>query len=339
MLKKFAGKAIVLLVLAAAGIVFASCSDMSQNLAESSPESASLEESSRSSWNISGSTFTHDPSIIYADGLYWMFYTADGIGVKYSSDGKNWKQGVQIFPKPLDWWSKYVPAKTDFNIWAPDISYYNGRYNLYYSVSTFGSNVSCIGLMSCTSILKGDWQDMGLVIKSDRGSKYNCIDPNFVYSGAPFLVFGSWFDGIWIVRLSSGTMKPNQAPVQIADRDLSSNAIEGACIWDAGNGYYYLFASFDKCCSGVNSTYSIRYGRSKSITGPYLDQKGKSMLDGGGTVLLGTNGNMVGPGGQCTFRTKNGTSALGFHFYNRANNGTATLAVRDLKTVNGWPVF
>ena len=334
-MKKFLGTSLVLLAFA---VVLSGCNN---NLAVDTVETDAIAESdsSRSSWSIGGSTFTHDPSIIYADGLYWMFYTADGIGVKYSSDGKTWYQGTQVFASAPSWWSTYVPSKTDFNIWAPDISYYNGKYNLYYSVSTFGSNVSCIGLMQCTSILKGDWVDKGLVIRSTSSSKYNCIDPSFVYNGTPYLTFGSWYDGIWIVRLSSGTMKPNQTAVQIADRDLSSNAIEGACIWNRGNGYYYLFASFDKCCAGTSSTYSIRYGRSKSITGPYVDKNGVSLLDGGGTVLASSSGRQIGPGGQCIFTTASGSTAMAYHYYDSYNSGTATLAIRDIKTVSGWPTF
>ena len=111
-----------------------------------------------------------------------MFYTADGIGVKYSSDGKTWYQGTQIFPSKLSWWSQYAPQKTDFNIWAPEIVYYNGAYWLYYSVST-GTKQSCIGLMKCSSILKGDWSDQGHVIHSTYSSKWNCIDPAFIHDG------------------------------------------------------------------------------------------------------------------------------------------------------------
>ena len=134
-------------------------------------------------------------------------------------------------------------------------------------------------------------------------------------------------------------MKPNATPVQIADRDLSSNAIEGACIWNRGNGYYYLFASFDKCCNGTSSTYNIRYGRSTSITGPYVDKDGNSLLDGGGTVLASSSGNMIGPGGQCIFTTSSGGTAMGYHYYDKSNSGTATLMIRDIKTVSGWPKF
>lgn len=338
MIKKVS-KALALLLSSA--FLLASCSD-AITVSSSEDESDSAADLERSAWSISGSTFTHDPSIIYEEssGLYWMFYTADGIGVKYSSDGKTWTQGTQIFASAPSWWSTYVPSKTDFNVWAPDISYYNGYYNLYYSVSTFGSNVSCIGLIRCTSIYKGDWVDQGLVIRSTSSSKYNCIDPNFVLADkTPYLVFGSWYDGIWISRLSSSTMKPNKTAVQIADRDLSSNAIEGPCIWARGNGYYYLFCSFDVCCAGTNSTYNIRYGRSTSITGPYYDKNGVSMLDNGGTVLYSSKSNQIGPGGQSVFTTKSGSTAMCYHYYDANNSGTSTLAIRDIKTVSGWPVF
>lgn len=319
-------------------LVLASCSNA---VTDSVSEISDTEQSARATWSISGSTFTHDPSIIYESSanLYWMFYTADGIGVKYSSDGKNWTQGTQVLGSKLSWWSTYVPAKTDFNIWAPEIAYYNGYYWLYYSVSTFGSKVSCIGLLRASSILKGDWTDMGMVARSTSSSAYNCIDPGFVYSGAPYLTFGSWSDGIYMVRLSSSTMKPNATPFQIADRDLSSNAIEGACVWAPGNGYFYLFASFDKCCAGTSSTYNIRYGRSSSATGTYYDKNNVSMKDNGGTTLLASSGNRIGPGGQCVFKTKEGGWAMAYHYYNGANNGTATLEIRDLKTVSGWPSF
>ena len=88
-----------------------------------------------------------------------MFFNSDGIGVKYSQDSTNWKDGAPIFQKQLAWWKSYVPAKTDFNIWAPEIFFYNGKYNLYYSVSNFGGKDSVISLMQCNSIIKCDWKD------------------------------------------------------------------------------------------------------------------------------------------------------------------------------------
>lgn len=328
-------KNVLILAILALVLLFAGCSVAAEE------ELVIGDDGSRATWSISGSTFTHDPSIIKEGNTYWMFYTADGIGVKYSSDGKYWNQGIQVIPSKLSWWSNYVPDKTDFNIWAPEIVYYNGRYWLYYSVSTFGSRTSCIGLYSCSSIAKGDWRDDGMVIRSTNSSKWNCIDPAFIHDGsAPYLAFGSWSDGIYLVRLSSGTMKPNTSTfTQIADRDSSSNAIEGASIWKAPNGYFYLLCSYDKCCAGTSSTYNIRYGRSKSVKGPYLDKNGVSLCDNGGTTLLKTGGNRIGPGGQCIFQ--NGSKyALAFHYYNKAKNGEATLGIMDIKTANGgWLSF
>ena len=165
------------------------------------------------------------------------------------------------------------------------------------------------------------------------------VDPSFIYAGAPFLVFGSWSNGINIVRLSSGTMKPNAAAKQIATRNQSSNSIEGACIWDAGNGYFYLFASFDKCCVGTSSTYNIRYGRSQNVDGPYVDKNGVSMMNGGGTILVQSSGNMIGPGGESLFKTANGGMAIVYHFYDANNNGMATIRINDISIVDGWPAI
>ena len=153
------------------------------------------------------------------------------------------------------------------------------------------------------------------------------------------MVFGSWSNGIYIIKLSSSTMKPNASATQIATRNLSSNAIEGACIWNGGNGYYYLFASFDKCCSGTSSTYSIRYGRSQNVDGPYVDKNGVSLLNGGGSILAQSSGNVIGPGGESVFKTANGGTAIVYHFYDANNNGVATIRINDISFVDGWPTI
>lgn len=289
-------------------------------------------------WEISGDTFSHDPSVIYAENRYWEFFTANGIGRKYSDDGKIWSYGGQVFSKKLSWWSKYVPGKTDFNIWAPDIVLYDGTYYLFYSVSTFGSRVSCIGLASCTNLASNDWTDCGVVINSTNKSKYNCIDPSFFEdNGTVYLAFGSWSDGIYLTQLDKATLKAVGTPTQIATRNITDNAIEGCCIWAPGNGYYYLFASYDRCCAGKDSTYNIRYGRSQNVAGPYVDERGKSMLDGGGTFIASSRDRYIGPGGEDVLKTAAGTWALCYHYYDALTNGTSRLMIQDL-TVNdeGW---
>jgi arabinan endo-1,5-alpha-L-arabinosidase len=298
---------------------------------------AIVSSASAASWSLTGSLGTHDPSIIKEGSTWWIFETAPGIGVKYSSNGTAWTQGVKLFASKPSWWSTYVPGQSGTDVWAPDIQKFGSRTYCYYSISTFGSNTSAIGLTSCSSIATGDWRDDGLVISSKSGTNaYNAIDPNLTVdaSGAPWLVFGSWFDGIHIVKLNTSTMKPTGTIYSIAKR---SGGIEGACIVYNG-GYYYLFVSIDKCCNGVNSTYKIAYGRSTSITGPYVDKSGNAMLSGYCTVLDSGNTRWKGPGGQDVY--KNGSAwVIARHAYDANNNGTPTLLISDLYFTSGWPTY
>lgn len=289
-------------------------------------------------WNLTGSVITHDPSIIKQGSTWWIFETGNGLPVKYSSNGTAWNQGVKMFASEKSWWRTYAPNMGSNDVWAPDIHYFNGRYWLYYSVSEFGKNNSAIGLTSCTSISAGDWRDDGMVISSKSGvNSYNAIDPNLTIdaSGQPWLVFGSWFSGIYITRVSTSTMKPTGSLTKIAAR---SGGIEGANIVYA-NGYYYLFVSIDKCCNGVNSTYKIAYGRSTSITGPFVDKSGAQMLNGAATVLDAGNTRWKGPGGQDVYQ--NGSAwVIARHSYDANNNGAPTLLINDLYwDASKWPTY
>ena len=221
---------------------------------------------SAADWAVSGSLGAHDPSIIKEGATWWCFATGTGLPVKTSSDGLNWRQAGSLFANEDSWWRTYAPRMGTRDVWAPDVHRFAGRTWVYYCVSEFGASNSAIGLLSCTSIATGDWRDDGLVLNSRAGDSFNAIDPTLTFdaTGAPWLAFGSWFDGIHVVALDPATMKPTGNVSSIAQRP---NGIEGANIVYA-NGYYYLFLSIDACCQGVNSTYKISYGRSASITGP-----------------------------------------------------------------------
>lgn len=287
-------------------------------------------------WNLTGSVGAHDPCIIKEGTTWWVFTTGTGIPVKYSSDGLNWTQGVQRFASALSWWSTYAPGMGNNDVWAPMCYYYGGRYWLYYSVSVFGKKTSAIGLTSCSSIVKGDWRDDGMVISSNSSSAYNAIDPNVSAdaSGNLWLSFGSWNNGIYVVKLSTSTMKPTGSVYNIA---YKSGGIEGSCIMYNG-GYYYLFNSYGLCCQGVNSTYKIGYGRATSITGPYYDKSGVNMLSGGYTLLDGGNSRWIGPGGQSIY--KNGSSYVFIrHAYDATDNGAPKMLINDLYFTGGWPTY
>lgn len=289
-------------------------------------------------WSLSGSVGAHDPTIQKEGSTWWCFTTGKGLPVKYSANGLAWNDGVQIFASERSWWRTYAPNMGANDVWAPDLQRFGNRTYCYYSVSEFGKNNSAIGLTSCSSIAAGDWRDDGLVISSKSGvNTYNAIDPNLTVdaSGNPWLVFGSWFDGIHLTRLNTSTMKPTGTLYSIAKR---SGGIEGPVIVYA-NGYYYLFVSIDRCCQGVNSTYKVAYGRSANITGPYVDKNGNLMTNGAATVLDAGNTRWKGPGGQDVYQ--NGSAwVIARHAYDATNNGAPTLLINDLYWDSAkWPTY
>lgn len=287
-------------------------------------------------WPLTGSVGAHDPTIMKEGNTWWVATTGAGAPIRRSSDGRSWIQGRQRFPAELSWWRAYAPGMGSNDVWAPDIHAYNGRVWMYYAVSQFGTNNSAIGLTSASSMAAGDWRDDGLVLSSRSGAQsYNAIDPSLAFdaAGAPWLVFGSWFSGIYVVRLDASTMKPTGAMTRIAAR---SGGIEGPNIVYA-NGYYHLFASFDRCCQGVNSNYKIAYGRSTSITGPYLDRSGASMLSGAGTILESSSGRYIGPGGQSVVQVGSAWVIIR-HYYDGDAGGAPKMRIGDLYwDSSGWP--
>lgn len=286
-------------------------------------------------WPLTGDVSVHDPSIIREGSDWYVFSTGPGIQVlKSTNGGTDWFRVPQIFLAPPAWWKTYVPNQASNDVWAPDIEAYNGRVWLYYAISSFGSRVSAIGLASATSVGAGSWRDDGLVLRTTDANDYNAIDPNLVIdtNGDPWLAFGSFWSGLKITRLDGATMKPTGALFPIANR---SAGIEASSITYHG-GFYYLFASIDKCCQGVNSTYKIVYGRSASITGPYLDKSGIAMMNGGGTILDAGNSRWIGPGGQDVYAA----SVIARHAYDATDGGKPKLLISDLRwDAAGWPTY
>ena len=89
---------------------------------------------------------------------------------------------------------------------------------------------------------------------------------------------------------------PREIAARPSPGQKGDGAIEGTFIYKHGV-YYYLFASIGYCCRGPLSTYRMVYGRSRSVTGPYVDADGLPMLEGGGTLLLKGDNNWYGVGG------------------------------------------
>jgi arabinan endo-1,5-alpha-L-arabinosidase len=296
----------------------------------------------------------HDPAMAKEDDTYYLFSSGPGIMFYTSPDMVHWRMGGQIFASEPSW-AKSVATKFDGREWAPDISYHNGEYYLYYAVSAPGVNDSAIGLAVNRTLDPSasdyQWQDEGIVLRSiPNRDLWNAIDPNIIVDndGAPWMDFGSFWGGIKLVKLGSD-YKTIAEPEKwyslakldrsILEDDLSPGPaqIEGPFIFSKGN-YYYLFVSWGLCCRGENSTYKIVVGRSTDIQGPYLDKDGMDLALGGGTILLAGDQDWAGQGGCSVYNFDNG-DFLVFHAYEMADNGLQKLRIAKLNwDQNGWPV-
>jgi len=303
----------------------------------------------------------HDPVMISENGTYYLFATGWGVSVFSSTDMKTWKREKPVFGDAPTWATEAVPTFRG-HIWAPDISFHNNQFYLYYSVSAFGKNTSCIGLATNKTLDPNSpdfkWVDHGKVIQSYPGvTNWNAIDPNLVFDdkGTPWFSYGSFWDGLQMVPLNPDlkTIPEGKEPLTFASRkpdpnmenppsiennpvDAGGNAIEAPFIYRKGN-YYYLFASIDYCCKGVNSTYKMIIGRSETVQGPYLDKEGRSLRTGGGTILMQGDEKWHGVGHNAV-TSFDGTDYLIFHAYDAADNGRSKLRIFELNwDEKGWP--
>ena len=302
----------------------------------------------------------HDPSIISQNGTWYLFGTATEKGphaqlpMRCSNDLEHWKRCGAVFAAIPDWIQKESPETKD--LWAPDISYFNGKYHVYYAYSAFGKNTSGIALVTNKTLDQSSpdyrWVDEGLVLKSLASDDFNAIDPNIVFdsAGTPWLSFGSFWSGIKMRCLdsASGKLSPKDGKLySLASRERPENpapappglpadwqAIEAPFIVHHGD-YYYLFVSFDLCCRGVKSNYLTMVGRSHDVTDPYVDADGKPMLHGGGTALLTGNARWFGPGGESILQQPSGDIIV-FHAYD-GKTGHPFLQISTIDWTSGWP--
>jgi len=293
----------------------------------------------------------HDPTMIKQGQYYYVIITGDAgkantyLPIKRSTDLIHWQELGPVFSTPPQWVVDTLGV-TPRDFWAPDINYFNGEYHVYYAASQFGVNNSVIGLATNVTLDPNSpnyqWIDEGMVVRSQVGDSFNAIDANltFDHQGVPWLSLGSFWSGIVMRRLDAATGKlsatdPTLYP--LVDRHWPPNAVEGPTIIFRG-GSYYLFASFDFCCRGVNSEYRVVVGRSANITGPYVDQTGLPLLNGGGTELLRGYNEFAGPGHGDIY-VDGRTDWYVHHYYATDDNGLPKLSVRKITWSDGWPTL
>ncbi len=289
-----------------------------------------------------------DPSIIAAPPGgkgYYVFATGAGLPFYHSLDLVHWRRAGRVFPRAVPAWAKEKIPKTR-GIWAPHIERIRGRYYLYYSCSTFGKQRSVIGLAVNQTIDPADsryrWEDRGKVISSHPGDSFNAIDPaTFVdRDGSVYLFWGSFWSGIKAIELDpeSGKPRAGASRVDVVDRRTPPNAVEAPFVIFR-DGFYYLFVSFDSCCDGAKSTYRVMVGRSDAVLGPYVDARGRALLEGGATLVLASSARWRGPGHNSILREKS-RDWLVHHTYDMEHLELhRILQIRPLWWgKDGWPV-
>jgi arabinan endo-1,5-alpha-L-arabinosidase len=296
---------------------------------------------------LQGSVALSEPSLIQHEGTYYLFSTGDGIPIRTSRDLLSWQDAGSVFFSHPRWVDRTI---ADVHaLWSPDISFFGGTYHLYYAASTEGSNRSCIG-HATASTPAGPFTDQGVVVCSNVGTQrddWNAIHPHAVddASGKHYLAFGSFWSGLKLIALDDKGQSAGATdePIALAKRPTHGGAIEAPFIVQRC-GFYYLFASFDLCCDGVNSTYKVYVGRSKMIEGPYLDRDNTPMLEGGGSAVLVGDETWHGPGHSMIWKTAEGWREAHHAYYAGAATpfyqpGSAYLRISELVwDAQGWPV-
>lgn len=272
-------------------------------------------------------TWVHDPSIIRKDSTYYRFSTSGNIAIATAPS----LTGPWEYQGPLLENGTSITVNPSQDIWAPDVSRIGTTYYAYYSVSTFGSQTSDIGLATSPSLDPGSWTDHGS-IHIPPSPSYNLIDPNIFQDPAtpdadPWLVFGSYWDGVFqtpLTNLTSFTAGDSLGLQNVLRNSTTATApfvIEGAFQFRR-QSLYYLFFSSGACCNtppdlpAPGAEYRIMVCRASAITGPYVDDQGRDCVrQNGGTEVLGSHGDVYAPGGQGVLEEEeDGRVVLYYHY-------------------------
>jgi arabinan endo-1,5-alpha-L-arabinosidase len=291
-------------------------------------------------------TNTHDPSLIRdVDGTYYRFSTGGKIAVHTApSINGPWTYKGPALPS-----GSIINLPGNQDLWAPDVSLVDHTYYMYYSVSSFGSQDSAIGVATSSS-LAGPWSDHGSTgIESNPGDNFNAIDANLLATGSQKLVtFGSFWADIFQTPMGSAPLKisGNFNPTNVILDPTPPQPVEGAFLYQHGN-FFYMFFSRGKCCGydtdrpAAGEEYKIKVCRSSSATGPFTDSSGTSCLQGGGNIVLQSHDFVYGPGGQGVYNDPNVGPVVYYHYVDTRigySDGQKQFGVNKLDFSSGWPV-
>ncbi|HEY5570910.1 MAG TPA: family 43 glycosylhydrolase, partial [Bacteroidales bacterium] len=274
-----------------------------------------------------GKPFIHDPStIMECDGKYYTFGT--GSGGLISADGWTWNGGG------------VRPGGGA----APDALKIGDRYLVVYGATGGGlgggHNGKILTMWNKTLDPKSPdfkYSEAIVVASSENMEDNDAIDPGLLLDptdGRLWISYGTYFGFIRLVEIDPKT----------GERVKGNKAINIAIDCEATDlmyrdGWYYLLGTHGTCCDGANSTYNIVVGRSRKVTGPYLDNMGRDMLEGGGKMVVAAGGRVTGPGHFGRFIIDKGVEIMSCHYEaDLQQGGRSVLGIRPLVWKNGWPV-
>jgi arabinan endo-1,5-alpha-L-arabinosidase len=274
---------------------------------------------------VDGQVGIHDPSTIaVCNGKFYTYGT--GGNALVSDDGWTWRRGTQLPRRGL----------------APDIIHIGDRYYVYVAANIGAQPKAAVNMIWSKSLDPDSpdykWEEGGVVASSDGIEDSNAIDPGVFLDptdGRLWLTYGSYFGYIRLVELDPKTGKrknPNDKPVDLAVNCEASDMM-------FHDGWYYLLATHGSCCRGADSGYNIRCGRSRKVTGPFLDADGIDMIQGGGKLLIGSGGRVIGPGHFGLLDLGDGAQRFSLHWEADLDRGGASvLDIRPLLWKDAWPV-
>ena len=275
----------------------------------------------------SGKPYIHDPSTLAeCDGKYYTFGT--GRGGLISEDGWSWHDGG------------VRPGGGA----APDVIKIGDRYLVIYGATGGGLGGGHNGriLTMWNKTLDPTSPDFKYteaieVAASDGMEDNDAIDPGVLLdpnTGRMWVSYGTYFGFIRLIELDPKTGKRVEGNIE---KDIAIDCEATDLIYR--DGWYYLLGTHGTCCDGVNSTYNIVVGRSRSVEGPYIDNVGRDMLKGGGKMVLAAGDRVVGPGHFGRTVLDEGVEVMSCHYEADFNQGgRSVLGIRPLLWKNGWPV-
>ena len=288
-----------------------------------------------------------DPTVIRTDEGFYLYATQTNsywIPIYFSKDLVNWEFKRSAFRKATRPTEDVLPGGGAF--WAPEIRYINGKYVLYFSWAKWGDGSISYTAVATSDSPVGDFLNAKpLLITDDFGS--NCID-QFYYEedGKKYMFVGS-FNGIYVTELTDDglSVKRGADGKPVLKKQVCGRAFEGTNIYKKGK-YYYLFASINNCCpnNGMDSKYKVVVGRSENLLGPYVDRKGKDMLDNSWELVLEGDGEtFFGPGHNSIIIPDDaGTDWMIYHSYVKENGtvgGRLGMLDRIVWSADGWPTI